>query len=279
MTAPLTTTYSQVHFSVDASSLNLAPTDVVFLNGTFNNWCGACNPMSDSGGDGIWELTLPLAAGEHEYLYTTNGWNGEIGGPVLGSSCDLKPCDQYNNYGIAVPYGSAAIQAETYCWGSCDSCTDADGDGVPDIVDNCSVDANPLQENNDGDSQGDACDIDDDNDGLSDVQEMNFDGDPAYDPLTDTNPLNADTDGDGLNDAVDPVPLNYNFDDGDVAPWGSRDGIVNVSDMLICTQFMLGLRTATADDLAHGDLYPVGMPDGVIGLADYIQLLKLVFDE
>lgn len=310
MTEPLTATFSQVHFSVDASSLNLAPTDVVNLNGSFNNWCGNCNPMTDSDGDGIWELTLTLAAGEHEYLYTTNGWSGEVGGPAQGSSCDFKPCDEYTNYGLVVPYGSSGIQAETYCWASCDSCTDSDGDGVADTTDNCPDDANPLQENNDADTLGDACDIDDDNDGLSDIQEMNFDGIPGYNPLTDTDPFNADTDGDGLSDGdeldydglpgynpmtdtnplsantdsdayadgVDPVPLNHNFDDGDVAPRGAPDGMVNGADMLVCTQFMLGLKTPTADDLAHGDLYPVGMPDGVIGPPDYMQLLKLILN-
>ena len=38
--------------------------------------------------------------------------------------------------------------------------------GINDNVDNCDFDANPLQENSDGDAQGgDACDTDDDNDG------------------------------------------------------------------------------------------------------------------
>ena len=38
--------------------------------------------------------------------------------------------------------------------------------GINDNVDNCDFDANPLQENSDGDAQGgDACDTDDENDG------------------------------------------------------------------------------------------------------------------
>jgi hypothetical protein len=51
------------------------------------------------------------------------------------------------------------------------TCTDSDGDGVPDSNDNCQTVSNPNQENFDGDSQGDACDIDDDNDGLVDTSE------------------------------------------------------------------------------------------------------------
>ena len=45
---------------------------------------------------------------------------------------------------------------------------DTDGDGIPNVSDNCPEDANPGQENNDGDKDGDACDQDDDNDGIPD---------------------------------------------------------------------------------------------------------------
>ncbi|MBK7442888.1 MAG: hypothetical protein IPI65_15550 [Bacteroidetes bacterium] len=29
------------------------------VNGSFNGWCGGCNPLSDPDGDGIWSTTLP----------------------------------------------------------------------------------------------------------------------------------------------------------------------------------------------------------------------------
>jgi len=48
---------------------------------------------------------------------------------------------------------------------------DGDGDGVPDVSDNCPSVANPGQADIDGDGAGDACDLDDDGDGVSDAIE------------------------------------------------------------------------------------------------------------
>ena len=50
----------------------------------------------------------------------------------------------------------------------CDPVTDTDCDGVPNTTDNCRFIFNTDQRNNDGDAQGDACDSDDDNDGVPD---------------------------------------------------------------------------------------------------------------
>ena len=208
--------------------------------------------------------------------------------------------DAWLNTNMAAPH-----VMETATW----TVPDTDSDGVPDSTDNCPGDPNPLQANNDGDLEGDICDDDDDNDGISDIDEMSFDGDPAYNPATDTDPFNADTDGDGISDfdeqnydgnpaynpatdlnplsqntdndaypdGSDPIPLNYNYEDGDLAPFGSPNTIIDTADLLIGMQLILGIKTATDLEKAHADLYPVGAPDGEITLSDFILLQKLVW--
>ena len=71
--------------------------------------------------------------------------------------------------------------------------SDSDGDGVLNSSDNCPEESNADQANYDADGQGDACDLDDDNDGLSDLEEAQWK----------TNPLLADTDGDGMSDGAE----------------------------------------------------------------------------
>jgi len=93
---------------------------------------------------------------------------------------------------------------------------DTDSDGTRDSLDNCPDIANPGQENHDGDSMGDVCDPDDDNDGiLSDATDADdcpfgetgwtstpvtdYDGDGCKDDR----PEDLDDDNDGLSDGID----------------------------------------------------------------------------
>ena len=82
-----------------------------------------------------------------------------------------------------------------------------------------------------------------------------------------------DTDGDGLLDPVDPIPLVFNFNDGDVV----TDGDINAGDFLVVMRAVLGLTPVTNDMLAHTDLYPDGAPDGLITIQDLILLQQLSF--
>ena len=82
----------------------------------------------------------------------------------------------YDNDGVLNPYDKFPLDVA--------ASTDTDNDGYPDswnaacdaacqagselVLDNCPANANADQLNTDGDTQGDACDSDDDNDGLPD---------------------------------------------------------------------------------------------------------------
>lgn len=109
-----------VSFSVDVESLNLASTDVVYLNGTFNNWCGSCAPMNQNGD--IWEIDLDLPPGKHQYLFTINGWD-QVGNAPIESECDFNPCDEYANYGLLIASGSPPIELAPVCWKQCTDCS------------------------------------------------------------------------------------------------------------------------------------------------------------
>ncbi len=96
---------------------------------------------------------------------------------------------------------------------------DGDGDGVPDVFDNCRTVFNPDQGNSDGDALGDACDT------CADPSDPDGDGvGQACDncPLN-PNPLQADLDGDGVGDACDVCPATADPGQADVNHDGSGD--------------------------------------------------------
>jgi Bacterial TSP3 repeat/Thrombospondin type 3 repeat len=79
---------------------------------------------------------------------------------------------------------------------------DTDADGANDPLDNCRFLANANQLDTDGDLAGNACDDDDDNDGLLDTVETNT-GVFVSASNTGTNPLLVDTDGDSYSDSAE----------------------------------------------------------------------------
>jgi hypothetical protein len=90
---------------------------------------------------------------------------------------------------------------------------DADGDCVPDSVDNCPVVSNPTQSDVDGDLLGDACDPDIDGDGILNALDPEADGDRVLN--VDETPCGSDpNDGSRRPERVDGVFAGVS-DDGD----------------------------------------------------------------
>ena len=115
---------------------------------------------------------------------------------------------------------------------------------------------------------------DTDSDGLPDYWERGYFGDLSQGPTGDYDGDGA-TNGEEYQAGTDPASKA----DGDVAPFGNRDGIVNVGDALVALRFALLLETPTQEDIAHGDVAPLDAqgkpdPDGVINVGDALVILR-----
>jgi len=97
---------------------------------------------------------------------------------------------------------------------------DGDSDSVKDVVDNCPDIANAAQTDTDGDRTGDACDLDDDNDGILDSED-----DAPLDALQPAD--RVDSDSDLVVNASDNCPFVANSDQADF----DADGLGDVCDV------------------------------------------------
>lgn len=107
-----------VTFRLNMKGVNF-PFTTPEVNGTFNNWCGACNQMTDANGDSIWEAVISLPNGIHEYKFSTDNWAHQETLPQ-GAPCTIFTPPSYNNRKILV-FNPVVLKA--VCWESCDSCT------------------------------------------------------------------------------------------------------------------------------------------------------------
>jgi len=115
--APCQPTTVNVTFQVDMNQVT-STFSLPEVNGTWNSWCGNCNPMTDSDGDGIWEATIPLLSGNYEYKYSADTWTIQEMNDPNASCTNGDPV--YTNRTLTV--GTSDITIPLVCWGSCSPC-------------------------------------------------------------------------------------------------------------------------------------------------------------
>jgi len=99
----------------DTSKTETAP----FLNGTFNGWCGDCNPMTDEDGDGIYTITIPLDTGDYEWKFTAGGWNDQ---EMFDAGTAGTIGDEFVNRLLTVVPNMTGMNVGPYCWNTFEPC-------------------------------------------------------------------------------------------------------------------------------------------------------------
>ena len=90
------------------------------LNGTFNSWCGNCNPMTSPLQNDIWEVTLPFVSGDTiEYKFSADDWSIQETNDPTGDCTNGNV--NFTNRLLVIPDVDTTLIP--VCWGSCDTCT------------------------------------------------------------------------------------------------------------------------------------------------------------
>ena len=104
-----------VTFQVNMAALGSGATYVT--GNSLDNWCGNCIPMSDIDGDLIYEATVQMMPGTHEFKFTRNGWStGES--LIAGGACTVTNFG-FTNRSVYVPVGGGPLTLPAAPFGGC----------------------------------------------------------------------------------------------------------------------------------------------------------------
>ena len=183
----LACTYDVV-FAVDMNPALTPGTTSVAWAGTANGWNNTSNPMSDDDGDGVYEVTISLPAGAHEYKFIQNADWG-LAETFNGSESCTTPPGEFVNRVVTI---AGATTLDAVCYNSCEACPEGgctdpayvefdpyagydDGSCLNLVVEGCmyedATNYNPLANTDDGSCEfdetggGSDCPGDLDNDG------------------------------------------------------------------------------------------------------------------
>ena len=116
---------AMVTFQVDMSNEDiLGP---IYVTGaSVDGWCGTCVEMTDSDADGIYEATVELDSGDHEYKFNNGGWDGtESLDSDEDAACTLTTVDEggtFVNRIFTLSAGSGDVTIDAVCFNSCTVC-------------------------------------------------------------------------------------------------------------------------------------------------------------
>ena len=109
-------TLAEVTLSVDLSSYEENFSSVGVF-GSFNDWCGSCNPMTDEDGDGVYTTTIQAIPGELQYKFILDN-QGVEESFESGDPCTTT-VDIYTNRVLQV---EGNMTLDPVCFNSCSSC-------------------------------------------------------------------------------------------------------------------------------------------------------------
>ena len=107
-----------VNFEVNMNNYS-GDFDKVYISGTFNNWAGDANGLTDENADGIWVGSIDLPVGVYEYKVTLDNWQQQEA--FIGTEeCTVSdPTGAFVNRKLLV---SQPNQNEKFCYNSCYAC-------------------------------------------------------------------------------------------------------------------------------------------------------------